>query len=131
MSGHYSTYVKPVYNAKGDLACVCGADMKFEWLAKELKWADETSRNNKVMNKYLVASDLSYYTVILDSDGTCIAHPEEKEMAINDKNVLKDLQHRKAGWPTWIFTGKLVRSFTGRLNISTGRWLSLYQRRIF
>ena len=53
MSGHYSTYVRPLYDAKGDLACVCGADMKFEWLAKELKWADESSRSNKLMNKYL------------------------------------------------------------------------------
>ena len=54
MSGHYSTFVKPVYNAKGDLACVCGADMKFEWLAKELKWVDESNKSNKVLNKYLV-----------------------------------------------------------------------------
>jgi hypothetical protein len=71
--------------------------MKFEWLAKELKWVDENSRSNKLLNKYLVMSDLSFYTIILDSDGTCLAHPEEKEMAINDKNVLKDLQHRKSG----------------------------------
>jgi hypothetical protein len=113
MSGHYSTYVKPVYNAKGDLACVCGADMKFEWLAKELKWADETSRNNKVMNKYLVASDLSYYTVILDSDGTCIAHPEEKEMAIKDEAVIKDLKNRKSGVADLTVDGETCTVFYG------------------
>ena len=113
MSGHYSTYVKPLYNAKGDLACVCGADMKFEWLAKELKWADESSRNNKVMNKYLVFSDLSYYTVILDSDGTCIAHPEEKEMAITDEAVLKDLRNRKSGVANLDIDGQTCRVFYG------------------
>jgi hypothetical protein len=113
MSGHYSTYVKPLYNAKGDLACVCGADMKFEWLVKELKWADESSRNNKVMNKYLVFSDLSYYTVILDSDGTCLAHPEEKEMAITDEAVLKDLRNRKSGVADLDIDGQTCRVFYG------------------
>ena len=97
MSGHYSTYVRPIYNAKGDLACVCGADMKFEWLAKELKWLDESSKSNKLLNKYLVDTELSFYTIILDSDGTCIAHPEEKEMAIKDETVIKDLKNRKSG----------------------------------
>lgn len=97
MSGHYSTFVKPIYDQKGNLACVCGADIKFEWLAKELKWIDEISKNNKTLNKYHLFHDLDFYSVILSSDGTCIAHPEEKEMAITDKNVLKDLTHRKKG----------------------------------
>lgn len=97
LSGHYSTFVKPLYNTKGDLACVCGADMKFEWLVKELRWVDESSRNNKILNKYLAITDLSFYTIILDSDGTCIAHPEEKELAITNEAVLKDLKHRKSG----------------------------------
>ena len=113
MSGHYSTFVKPLYNAKGDLACVCGADMKFEWLAKELKWADESTRSNKVLNKYLVLSDLSYYTVILDSDGTCIAHPEEKEMAIKDETVIKDLKHRKSGVADVVLDGETCTVFYG------------------
>ena len=26
MSGHYATFVKPIYNDRGELACVCGAD---------------------------------------------------------------------------------------------------------
>lgn len=97
LSGHYSTFVKPLYDAKGDLACVCGADMKFEWLVKELKWVDESSKNNKVLNKYLKNTDLNFYTIILDQDGTCLAHPQEKELAITDESVLKDLRQRKNG----------------------------------
>lgn len=97
MSGHYVTFVKPIYNAKGDLACVCGADMKFEWLAKELKWVDESSRDNRVINKYRMFRDLQFFTIILDSDGTCIAHPEEKEVSINDEAMLKDLKQKKNG----------------------------------
>lgn len=113
LSGHYSTYVRPLYNAKGDLACVCGADMKFEWLAKELKWADESSRSNKLLNKYLLLSDLGYYTVILDSDGTCIAHPEEKELAITDETVVKDLKHRKSGVADLNIDGETCTVFYG------------------
>ena len=97
LSGHYSTFVKPLYNAKGDLACVCGADMKFEWLAKELKWVDESSKINKVLNKYLSNTELNFYTIILNEDGTCIAHPEEKKLAITDGAVLKDLRQKKSG----------------------------------
>ena len=97
LSGHYATFVKPIYNSKGELACVCGADMKFEWLAKELKWVDESSRSNKLLNKYLLMSDLNYYTIILNKDGACLAHPEEKEMSISDEDMRKDLLHRKSG----------------------------------
>ena len=97
MSGHYVTFVKPIYDARGDMACVCGADMKFEWLAKELKWVDERSKNSKVLNRYQIFSAPKFYTIILNSDGTCLAHPEEKEMSITDKAMLKDLQQKKSG----------------------------------
>ena len=97
VSGHYTTFVKPIYNAKGELACVCGADMKFEWLAKELRWVDERSKNSKVLNKYQIFSDSKFYTIILNSDGACIAHPEEKEINVTDKDMLKDLKQKKNG----------------------------------
>jgi len=97
MSGHYSTFVKPVYDSKGNLACVCGADIKFEWLAKELKWADEVGRADKSLNKYNVFSDFTFYSVILSSDGTCIAHPEGKLIAMTDQELLKDLAQQKHG----------------------------------
>ena len=113
MSGHYTTFVKPIYNAKGDLACVCGADMKFEWLAKELKWVDERSRNNKALNKYQIFSESNFYTIILDSDGVCIAHPEEKEISITDKTVLKDLKQNKGGVANMNIDGKACTVFYG------------------
>ena len=112
LSGHYSTFVKPLYNAKGDLACVCGADMKFEWLAKELKWVDESSKSNRILNKYLV-TDLNFYTIILNSDGTCIAHPEEKELAITDEAMLKDLLHSKSGVASMNIDGVACKVFYG------------------
>jgi hypothetical protein len=97
VSGHYTTFVKPIYDTKGDLACVCGADMKFEWLAKELEWVDQSSKSNKVVNRYKSLTDFDFYTVILGSDGTSIVAPEEKTVALTDENVLKALAQKKGG----------------------------------
>lgn len=97
MSGHYCTYIKPIYNSEGRLACVCGADLKFEWLAKELAWVDDNSKSNSLLNKYHLIKHFDYYSVIFNNDGTCIVHPEEKTLAINDKEVLKDLAQKKSG----------------------------------
>ena len=97
MSGHYSTFVKPIYDSKGDMVCVCGADMKFEWLVKELERVDDISKSNKMMNRYHLFSDFSHYTIILNQDGTCLAQPGENPVDIKDEDVLKDIKHGKAG----------------------------------
>ena len=72
MSGHYTTFIKPLYDGNGRLACVCGADMKFEWLAKELQWVDKSSKTNKVLNRYRALTEFSFYTVVLDNNGNSI-----------------------------------------------------------
>ena len=97
LSGHYTTYIKPIFDAQGNLACVCGADMKFEWMAKELEWVDNYSRSNKMLNKYQIFDNDDFYTVILSNDGTCLAHPEGKEMTFKNLDMLKDLQQSKNG----------------------------------
>ena len=97
MSGHYCTFVKPVYNDKGDLACVCGADMKFEWLEKEIEWVDNVSRNNTLLNKYHLLTDFDFYTVILNNDGTCLTHPEDRLLQVTDEGMLRDLAQKKSG----------------------------------
>jgi hypothetical protein len=35
--------------------------------------------------------------VILNNDGTSIAYPDEKTLTISDKDVIKDLEQKKAG----------------------------------
>ena len=95
MSGHYTTFVKPLFDRKGELACVCGADIKFEWLAKELQWVDEINKNSKTMNKYNLIADFDFYTIILNKDGACLAHPEGKELTLTDHEVLKNLTLKK------------------------------------
>ena len=113
MSGHYTTFVKPIYDTKGDLACVCGADMKFEWLAKELEWVDQSSKSNKVVNRYKSLTDFDFYTVILGSDGTSIVAPEEKTVALTDENVLKALAQKKSGVNEFDIDGEACSVYYG------------------
>ena len=96
ISGHYITYVKPVFDKTGRLACVCGADMTFAWLSKELQRIDETNRTNELLNRYLdVESD--FFTVVLDHDGSCIAHPEGKSVSLTEKAQRRNIEENRSG----------------------------------
>lgn len=97
ISGHYCTYVKPVFNANGKLACICGADMTFEWLTKELQQIDDQSKMSDMLNILRMSGDFDFYTVIVNSDGSCIAHPEGKNIPFTDENVIRDLAEKKSG----------------------------------
>ena len=95
MSGHYCSFMTPLYDADGKLACICGADMTFEWLTKELKQIDY------------------FYTVVMNNDGTCIAHPEGKGLLLKDKQVINDLKQHKSGTVEMIVGGKPVTVYYG------------------
>ena len=97
ISGHYTTFVKPVFDKTGRLACVCGADMTFEWLAKELQRIDSDIKSNELLNSHLFGSDCDFYTVIVNKDGSCIACPEGKKVTMTEKYVVRDLERGKAG----------------------------------
>ena len=97
ISGHYCTFVEPVFDADGALVCVCGADITFDWLTKELKRIDIQCRNNEVLKKYSLMRDLDFYSVVLDHDGSCLVHPENKKMVIKDEDMLRDMSQGKCG----------------------------------
>lgn len=98
ISGRYCTFVKPVYDAQGRLACVCGADMTFEWLSKELQQIDARIRQNSLLNKFRQQfTDLDFYTVVINKDGSCIAYPKDKSVSMKDEAVLRDLAEEKSG----------------------------------
>ena len=82
ISGHYTTFVKPVYTADGRLACVCGADMTFEWMSAELTRFDNQLRNNELLNKYFVLDD--FYTMVINDDGSRIAGPDDKAVTLSE-----------------------------------------------
>ena len=97
ISGHYCTFVKPMYNAQGTLVCVCGADITFEWLTKELQRIDRDSKMSDLHGKYGLFVSEDFYTVILDVDGSSIAYPEGKRVLTTDARVLQDLREHRIG----------------------------------
>ena len=96
ISGHYTTFVKPVFDAQGRLACVCGADMTFEWLSQELQRVDEGFRNN-LLNRYLWNGGEDFYTVVINNDGSCIACPEGKKVSLTQDQLVNSLSHKESG----------------------------------
>jgi hypothetical protein len=113
MSGHYCSFMTPLYDADEKLACICGADMTFEWLTKELKQIDYSIKQNDLLNRYLLDQEPDFYTVVMNSDGTCIAHPEGKGLLLKDKQVLSDLKQKKSGLVEMVVGGKPVTVYYG------------------
>ncbi len=105
ISGHYCTYVKPVFDSTGKLACVCGADITFEWLSKELLKIDDKYRNSEQMNMYKLMRDFDFFSVVLDKDGTCLVHPQDKNVSINDEELLSNLEHSQSGIAEMVISG--------------------------
>lgn len=106
ISGHYTTFVKPIYDKTGNLACVCGADMTFEWLSKEVQQIDDESRNNDLLNFFLLNDGGEYYTVVLNNDGSSIASPEGKPVKLTEDQVGQSLELRKNGMVETKINGK-------------------------
>lgn len=106
ISGHYTTFVKPIYDKTGNLACVCGADMTFEWLSKEVQQIDDDSRNNDLLNFFLLNDGGEYYTVVLNNDGRSIASPEGKPVKLTEDQVGQSLELRKSGMVETKINGK-------------------------
>lgn len=106
ISGHYTTFVKPIYDKTGNLACVCGADMTFEWLSKEVQQIDDDSRNNDLLNFFLLNDGGEFYTVVLNNDGSSIASPEGKPVKLTEDQVGQSLELRKSGMVETKINGK-------------------------
>ena len=113
LSGHYCSFMTPIYDAEGKLACICGADMTCEWLTKELKQIDYASKQNDLQNQFLPDKETDFYTVVMNNDGTCIAHPEGRGLLIKDKQVINDLKQRKNGMVEMTVSGKPVTVYYG------------------
>lgn len=106
ISGHYTTFVKPIYDKTGNLACVCGADMTFEWLSKEVQQIDDDSRNNDLLNFFLLNDGGEFYTVVLNNDGSSIASPEGKPVKLIEDQMGQSLELRKSGMVETKINGK-------------------------
>lgn len=96
MSGHYATFVKPIFDSTDRLACVCGADITFDWATKELQRIDNESKNDSLLNMGHLYEILDFYSVIIDKGGYCIVHPEGKSVPLT-KEQARVLTQQRSG----------------------------------
>lgn len=110
LSGYYCTYVEPVFDEKGSLICVCGADITMNWLAKKLRHIDESARTNAMLNLFHKGSQ-NFYTVVLNHSGSAIAHPEDKPITITDADMLGNMAKEISGMKDMTVNGLDVRVY--------------------
>ena len=110
LSGHYCTFVQPVFDGKGQLVCVCGADMTLEWLVKKLRHIDESCRTNAMLNLFHKGSQ-EFYTVVLDNDGSPIVHPEGKPIGKMEGKMLSDMMKKSSGMKDMTVNGMSARVY--------------------
>lgn len=97
ISGHYCTYVLPLTDRSGELVCVCGADITLEWLSDELARIDDSIKHDEQLNEFPLMRHLDFFSVVIDKDGSCIIHPEGKNVLIKDLSVIEAINQHKSG----------------------------------
>ena len=112
ISGHYTTFVKPIFDEQGRLICVCGADMTFEWLTKELQRIDKEFMEDDMLKH----EQLDFYTVVLNNDGSCIAFPSEKSVSMTDDSVIHKMTLRKSGIVDMTIYGESTTVYYGPID---------------
>ena len=58
---------------------------------------DYEIQRDEQMNMHRLMRVLNFYSVIIDDDGSCIAHPEGKNLAVKDVGVLMNMNKKKGG----------------------------------
>ena len=74
------TFVLPIHDNKGRFVGVCGTDMSLKWLSEELKKIDITSKDAGLLDIDDSHNFIDFYTMIIDHDGTFIAHPDKNRV---------------------------------------------------
>ena len=80
LSGHYCSFMIPLYDTEGNFVCVCGADITLEWLNKELKQIDYRAKQDELMKRFYWNEEPDFHTVVMNSDGSCIANANGDNM---------------------------------------------------
>lgn len=115
ISGYYCTYVKPLYTLSGEMACVCGADITFEWLNSELDRIVNRCRYAPQFSKFNFMRDFDFFAVVFYKDGTCLLHPADKTVIIKDEKILKDFDEGNNGIVDMDIDGVPSRMFYGTM----------------
>ena len=115
-NGYLCSFVMPIYDQRDSLAGVLAGDMSLEWLVKQLQDINHESNHDGVL-PFDIRKDSHFYSFIVSSDGTFIAHPDSqrimKENVFSyidqknekDLNVVLDITKRKRGKATLTIDG--------------------------
>ena len=83
-------------------------------MAVERTETNRLQKQDALLNKYTINKELDYYTVVVNSDGSCIAHPEDKNVPM--KEVVNDLKQRRSGMLETTVNGEPVTIYYGPIN---------------
>ena len=96
-NGYYMTFAKPIFDAQGNLACVCGADMTQEWMIDQLQQIEDEVRNDELLDSNRIHRNGDFFIVILNDDGTSFAHPNGDIVTMSDEAFIANLKKHHRG----------------------------------
>jgi hypothetical protein len=62
-----------------------------------LQRIDNGFKGNDLLNCYLVNGVTDFHTVVIDSDGSCIASPEGKGVSLTQEQLVQSLSNKRSG----------------------------------
>jgi sigma-B regulation protein RsbU (phosphoserine phosphatase) len=116
MCDNVCSFTMPLYDKKDSVVGVCGTDIPLKWLVNELQVINDSSYHYGVLPIDL-GEDTHFYTLIFSSDGTYIAHPQERRVLREnvafsidqsneaDRRIIQDMMQMKRGKASMTFDG--------------------------
>ena len=116
MCDNVCSFTMPLYDKRDSVAGVCGTDIPLKWLVNELHVINDSSYHYGVLPIDL-GKDTHFYTFIISSDGTYIAHPQERRILMenvafsidhsdeSDRHIIQDMMQMKRGKASITFEG--------------------------
>ena len=116
------SFVMPLYDKKDSIVGVFGADMSLKWLANELKIINTDTYHSGAL-KNIDNKDYSFYTFIINRDGTFIAHPQWER--VMKENVLSYIdQHNEHDMQIIV---DMIQGNEGKTSmVIDGLWANVY-----
>ena len=116
------SFVMPLYDKRDSIVGVFGADMSLKWLAKELEIINTDSYHTGALRN-IASKDYSFYTFIINREGTFIAHPQWER--VMKENVLSYIdQHNERDMQVVV---DMILGKEGRTSmVIDGLWANVY-----
>ena len=116
MCDNVCSFTMPLTDKRDSVVGVCGTDIPLKWLVNELQVINDSSYHYGVLPIDL-GEDTHFYTFIISSDGTYIAHPQERRVMReivafsidqsdeDDRRDIQEIMQMKRGKVSMTFDG--------------------------